>query len=184
MPNELTNLLPADRRHSLHRDYVLRLGVVAALLASTLTVIAGVLLIPTYIFLSNSARTKEDRLATIEASLSSVSEKTLSDRLAALSADAATLTALPDAHSASAVMRTFLTIPHQGISLSSFVYTPAVGTTHGTLAVSGTATTRDTLRNYQLALQQAPFATSADLPVSAYALDTDIPFTITITLAP
>jgi hypothetical protein len=39
------------------------------------------------------------------------------------------------------------------------------------------------LRSYQLALQGASFARAVDLPVSAYAKDADIAFTVTITLA-
>ena len=81
-------------------------------------------------------------------------------------------------------MNNVLVIPRPGIVLSGFDYEPSVGKSAGTLAVSGTATTRDALRNYQLALEGASFARSADLPVSAYAKDTDITFTITVTLTP
>jgi len=52
------------------------------------------------------------------------------------------------------------------------------------LSVSGTAANREALRTYQLALQGAPFTLTAALPVSAYAKDSDIAFTITITLSP
>jgi len=48
----------------------------------------------------------------------------------------------------------------------------------------GIAATRDALRNYQIALQNAAFARAADLPVSAYAKDSNISFNITITLKP
>jgi hypothetical protein len=59
-----------------------------------------------------------------------------------------------------------------------------MGKAPGTLSVSGIAVTRGALRAYQLALQSAPFAVAANLPVSAYAKDTDIAFTITVTLTP
>ena len=81
-------------------------------------------------------------------------------------------------------MRAVLAISHPGITLSGFDYVPGAGKNPGTLAISGTAATRDTLRNYQTALQSAPFAVTANLPVSAYAKDTGIPFSITVTLAP
>ena len=184
MHNELTNLLSPERRRAFHREYFLRLGVVAALLASTLIVAAALLLLPTYVFLEKSFQTKEAHLASIESTLASVSEKKLSDRLAALSADAATLTAIANAPSASAIIRAVLATARPGVTLSSFDYTPAAPGSHGTLSISGTATTRDALRSYQLALQNAPFALAADLPVSAYAKDTNIAFTISVTLAP
>lgn len=184
MHNELTNLLPPERRRTFRREYFLRLGVVAALLASALIIVAALLLLPAYVFLEKSFQTKEAHLASIESTLSSVSEKTLSDRLAALSADAAILTAIANAPSVSAIIRAVLATARPGVTLTYFSYTPAVSGSHGTLSISGTATTRDALRSYQLALQNAPFALAANLPVSAYARDTDITFTITVTLAP
>jgi hypothetical protein len=78
-----------------------------------------------------------------------------------------------------------LGIPRPGITLSGFSYTPAVSASALTsIVISGTSATRDALRSYQLALQNAPFARSVTLPVSAYASDKDLTFSITLTLAP
>ncbi len=184
MHNELTNLLPLERQQALSRDYFLRLGVVIATLLTTLVIAAAVLLLSTYVFLVKASSVKEDRLAIIESTLSSADEKALSARLATLSDNVAILAMLADAPSASVIIRSALAISHPGITLSGFVYTPATDKKIGTLAISGSSTARDALRGYQLALQNAPFARSADLPISVYAKDTDIAFTITVTLAP
>ncbi len=184
MYNELTNLLPPERQSALSRDYFLRLGVVSAVLLGILTIVSAALLLPTYVFLTKSASVKEARLATIEFTLSSADETALSARLAALTSDAAVLTALANVPSVSKVIRTVLAVSRPGITLSGFEYTPVVNKVPGTLAVSGIAATRDALRGYQLALQGAPFTLSATLPVSSYAKDADITFTITVTLAP
>lgn len=184
MHSELTNLLPLKRQKALTRDYFLRLSVVGAALLGILTIISGVLLLPTYVYLAENAHAKEARLANIQSTLSIADEATLSARLAALTSDATTLTALANAPSASGLIRAALAVPRPGVRLSGFAYTPVISKVPGTLAVSGTAVTRDALRKYQLALQGAPFALSATLPVSAYAQDADIAFTITITLVP
>jgi len=184
MQNELTNLLPPERQRALARAYVVRMGVVGIVLISALMLVATMLLVPAYVLLTKSTSAKEARLTSMEAALSSEDEKELSARLAALTQDTATLAALRDAPSASGIMRSVLAVARPGVTLSGFVYTPTADKTLGTLAISGTATTRDGLRNYQLALQNAPFARFATLPISAYAKDTDIAFTITITLAP
>jgi hypothetical protein len=162
----------------------LRLGVVAGIAVSILTIISGLLLVPTYVLLTKSATAKQANLATIESVLSSSDEKNLSAHLAALSSDAAALVALGRISPVSATIRSALAIPRSGIMISGFSYTPVVDTVPGTLVLSGTAATRDALRSYQLALKNAPFSAAADLPVSAYAKDVDIPFTITITLVP
>ena len=182
--SELTDLLPRARRAALTRDYYLRLGVVAAFVISAFAVAAGLLLLPTYVFLSQSESAKLVRLASVEATLASTGDSELSARLATLMADATTLAELAHAPSPSAVLREMLSIKRQGISLSGITYTGAAGKNVGTLAITGTAATRDALRNYQIALQASPFAAAVTLPVSAYAKDTDIAFTVTVTLKP
>lgn len=184
MRNDLTNLLPSERRGALTREYFLRLGVVGLVMASLLVVAAMILLLPTYLFLTDNARTKEAHLAAVTSALASTDQAALIARLSALSGNAAILSALAKAPSASGYLRSVLALSRPGITLSDFAYAPAGGMSAGTLAVSGTAATRDALRSYQLALESAPFVRSADLPVSAYARDSNISFTITITLAP
>ena len=192
MYSKLMNLLPRERRHALSREYVFRLGVVLVVLITALTLIGAVLLLPTYVLLVESARTKQTHLTSIKSSLSSIDESVLSARLATLTADAKTLLALAKTPSASGILRTLLAVSHPGVTLSYFSYTPTVSmsnksgkgstTIPATLVISGTAATRDALRNYQLALQSAPFISSATLPISTYAKDADIAFTITATL--
>ncbi len=184
MNKELTNLLPPERQRVLFRGYVLRVCVVAIILVIVLTTVSATLLFPTYVFLAKSYVTKESRLVSIESALSSADGTAFSARLSALSGDTEILVKLGNTPSASGIIRTALAIPQSGITLSGLTYAPATGKNSGTLIISGTAVSRDSLRNYQLALQSAPFSASAVLPVSAYAKDSDIAFTITVTLTP
>ncbi len=182
--NELTNLLPVARKNKIVRDYHLRVGVVLVALFTVLVLAAGILLVPTYVYLTGDVLGKEARLTTMKETLASSDGLSLSSRLAALSNDAAILLSFSNKSSASSIVRSVLGVSRPGITLSGFTYTPAVGKTPSTLLLAGTATTRDTLRNYQLALQSAPFAQSVELPVSAYAKDANISFSLTITLTP
>jgi hypothetical protein len=184
MPNDFTNLMPPERQSTLTRAYYLRLSVIALWLVIFLAVVAMVLMVPTYVYLSGSARAKEERLATIEAKFSSTNEASLSSRISALSRSVTTLSALAKTQAASTVVRSVLELPRPGISITGFSYMPAAQKVAGAITVSGIAATRDSLRNYQLALQGAPFARAADLPVSAYAKDSEIPFAIIVTLKP
>lgn len=184
MNNEFTNLLPQERQKLLSRDYLLRAGVVTSVLATILVLSSAVLLVPTYVFLSGNANAKKTELARIESALSSSEEAALSERLATLSANAASLASLSNARSVSALIRGVLSIPRPGVALSSISVASSKDNGSGTIIISGKSATRDSLRSYQLAMQGAPFARSAVLPVSAYAKDSDISFTITITLAP
>lgn len=182
MHNGLTNLLPPTRRHQLVREYYFRLGVVVSIFAVALLGVAALLLLPTYLYLTGSASEKETRLAHITAALASADEVALSTRLAVLSKDAAAIAALSKKPSASVALRAALAVPHPGIALSGLTYVPETKTR--TLLITGTAATRETLRAYQIALEGMPGAISATLPVSVYAKDADIGFTITIALTP
>ena len=183
MNNELTNLLPPERLRAIRRDYFMRLNVVVAIFLILLSAVAATLLIPTYLFLTESVAAENAHLAGIELTTSSPNGG-LSARLTRLSNEAKILTALAAAPSVSDTLRAIFAVVHPGITLSSFSYSSAAKGGKKTVAVSGIAATRDVLRAYQLALQNSPFASAADLPVSAYASDSNIAFTITITLAP
>lgn len=182
MPDKRTNMLPKERAHKLISEYYFRFGVVIMVMVIFIEFVATILLVPTYIFLERSGRAKEAHLASVETALASYDNGALSSSLAALSNEADTITALANTPSVSTIMRSALAIPHPGVTLSGLTYTPPVGKNPSTLAISGTAQTRDALREYQIALQSSSFASSANLPVSAYAKDTDITFTITVLL--
>lgn len=183
MHNELINLLPPERQRLLSRDYITRIGTVIAVLATALIISATALLVPMYVYLSGNENTKKADLARMKSALSSADEAELSARLSVLSANAATLVALSNSISVSAVIRETLSIPRPGITLSGISFTPSTNNGSKTVVVTGSSATRDSLRSYQLALQGASFARSVVLPVSAYAKDSNIPFAITITLA-
>ncbi len=184
MNNEFTNLLPLERIRLITRDYYVRLGVVILWFLTALVVSSAVLLIPTYFFLAGSAEKKEAALAEIQATVSSADEAAFASRVAVLSTNIAALSSLADQRSVSHIIRTTLLISRPGIVLSGFSYVTATAKTRPSLDITGVATTRNALRNYQIALQGAPFVEAANLPVSAYAKDTEIQFTINTTLTP
>lgn len=178
------NLLPDDRRVAVRKSYVVRVVTVALWLIVILIVIGGLLLTPTYIFLSGTLNAKENRLAAIQSTLSSSADANLSKRLTDLSTSAVNLITITKSDNVSSLMRSVLAVPHPDISLTNFTYAPVAGKNPATLTIGGVSDTRDALRSYQLALSSASFAKDANLPVSTYAKETDLPFIITITLAP
>ncbi len=182
MRNQLTDLLPRSRRKALAREYRYRLATVAISTFIALIFTAAALLLPTYVFLTRSIAAKQARLTGIQSTLASNDEVAISARLAALSSDAKELSALAAQPSPSKILQEMLAIPHPYVPIVGFSYKPAQGKSPATLSITGVAASRNALRAYQIALQDAPFVVSADLPVSAYAKDTDISFIITLSL--
>lgn len=184
MDNQFTNLLPPDRARALRRDYRIRLGVVVCSFATALTVIAAVLLVPSHLFLVKEASQKEGQRISLYETLSTVDEEKLSARLTALNDQSAILLTLSKERAISALISQVLSVPHPGVQILEFNHKPPSETAAATLTIRGAADTRNALRSYQLALQAAPFAASAMLPVSAYAKDSNIPFSVQVTLQP
>jgi len=178
------NLLPANRISVLIQDYFFRVGIVALVLSTVLVASAALLLVPTYSFSTTTLHTKEAYLSTIKSTQTSSNELALPVRVKQLSAAISVLTAVSSESSSSVTIRHVLAVSRPGAVLSGIAYDKDPKKKPGTVTITGMATTRDSLLNYQLALQNASFAQSVDLPVSSYAKDVDIPFTITVTLKP
>lgn len=187
MTDNLTNLLPPEHQRTFLRIYFMRLCTVFISFVITLTLIAIVLLLPTYVLLSSSLRGEEARLASFESNLDPTDGADISKRIYAISNNLKSLASLGSEPSVSAILRTALAVPHKGIYLSGFSYVPVIGVPPSqrpaTLVISGIAKSRADLHEYEKALASAPFAVSTNLPVSTYAIENNIPFSITIILS-
>ncbi|MEA2701798.1 MAG: hypothetical protein QOE22_507 [Candidatus Parcubacteria bacterium] len=181
MPSELTNLLPEARKRRFRRQYFLRLGTVTFLLLVLLALLHAALLLPTYLYARGEVARAEAGLATFNAAGDAAGEAEVVARQARLKAATGNLSRLGTAPAASAPLRAVLAVPRPGIALTGFTFAaPASANATARMQVSGVAASRDALRQYVAALGALPFVTGADLPISAYAKETDIEFTITL----
>ncbi len=181
---ELTNVLPKDRLKSLRRDYFIRLSIVGLSLVTVLVGSTGVLLLPTYVYLKAETNAREAQLLALESALASGDEAMLEARITTLTKQSTRLASLKNGETASAYLLKALAVPRPGIKISGFSFAPTEKERPSTLLISGVADTRDNLRAYQLAITAAPFVKSADLPISSYAKNSDISFSIMLALKP
>ncbi|KND51181.1 MAG: hypothetical protein ABA06_02615 [Parcubacteria bacterium C7867-001] len=181
MSHQLTNLLPRDRRRAFRSEYFIRLVTVIIALLGALLVLHAVMLIPSYAFLSQQVDERDHQLQTLSSHLDSTEERETSARLAALATDTKYLARLGSTPTASAAIRAVLAVTPNGITLSGLTFAPPKAGALGRMVLTGSASTREALRAYQAALAALPFVDNADLPIAAFAKDSDIPFTITLT---
>lgn len=183
MLNDLTNLLPPERRHALARAYLFRVGTVALLLVASVIAVHGLLLLPSYLYMQERIAIAEGRLAELSERRAISGFEDLSTRIAAFTERAAVIQNLSQTPSAADTIRSVLEIPQRGILLSSFSYTPPKPDGEGgTMLLRGTALTRESLRAFDSALDALPLVDSTDLPLSVYAQEADIDFSIALTL--
>lgn len=180
MEPELTNLLPEERARSLRQLYFLRLTVVSILLLSGVAIVHGVLLLPSYLYVRAQIEERTTALATLTAALTGSEELEISSRVAALTEDSAYLARLATVPKASTAISAIIALPRPGIRLTGFSFAPKEGE-EATMTVSGVAATREALRTFEQSLSDEPYISTADLPISAYAKERDIAFTITLT---
>jgi hypothetical protein len=180
MAIELTNLLPEFRKRRFRRQYFLRLGTMLLAALAFLTLLHGILLLPTYLYARGGVARSTAAVAALNASADTAGEAELTARKGALNTTASNLLRLKEAPAASAALRAVLAVPRPGVALTGFTITTPLGNAPAHMQLSGIASSRDALRQYAAALGQLPFVTGADLPISAYAQETDIDFTITL----
>lgn len=180
--HELTNLLPRSGQRALRRGYFLRLINITVWLAVIALCIHGILLAPAYLYARAEVKREQTELNRISSSSSTAEERSIQTHIASVKGDITYLGRLATLPTASGAIRAVLQVPHSGIQITGFTYTAPSGTSHtAQMSVTGTANTRDGLRQYAQALGQLSYVSNADLPISAYAKDSDIPFTITLT---
>lgn len=180
--SDLTNLLPTERQWELRRAYWYRLATLAIIVLTLLIIVNGLLLLPTYTYLKTEVGSRTAHLAELDRSLSSANEQQLASRLALLGAQTASLASLATSTPQSGVLTEVLAIVHPGVQITGLTLTPPHAKMPESVTLTGIAATRDALRTYYLALSGASFVDSINLPVSAYAIATNAPFTVTLTL--
>lgn len=182
---ELTNLLPKSAVDRLRQSYYLRLATVAGVLIVFVILVHGMLLIPSFLYARSQVAVAEDQISRLTAQLETSEGKVVEDRIAGLRADVEYLSRLSALSTGSSAVRGVLGVSRSGVSLSGFTYAaPDAATSSPKMTISGTATTRDSLRQFAQSLQSVPGVESAELPISAYAQETDIPFTVTLVGVP
>ena len=177
------NLLPPERIRSLVNSYYSRLVVVGMMLLTGVIFTTGALLFPSYVYLRDTLSAKRSSFGG-SGGENTGEQSLVAARVAALQSRAKILVNAAQGRSTSALLREVLAVPRTGVTLIGFNYTLSAANKPGTLLLSGTARSRDELHAYQRAFRETPFAASVDLPVNAYAKDTDISFTLSIMLKP
>jgi hypothetical protein len=80
----------------------------------------------------------------------------------------------------STAIRTVLAIPRPDISLSSLGFYASTTDQKTQMVIFGVAASRTALRQYVNAFSETSGIESADVPISAYAAETKIPFSLTL----
>lgn len=180
------NLLPDSRKKRLAQLYLVRLSVVSAALLAAVGVIHAALSIPSLVYAHQLVTDRTQTLSSLGEQLAGAEDKQVGERVAHLATSATALTGSTQGVAVSSLLRALTQIDHPGVSITGMSFTRAQAPDAHRLTISGKAIGRGALRSYATALGTLSYVKTVDLPVSAYAKESDIDFSLTLigTLTP
>ncbi len=170
-------LLPENHRKKLIREYRLRLAIMFFLSLNILAVCALIFFIPVYTkvhWLQKNASFVENNL---ESNIKSENNPSVSKAVEDIKSNM-NIAAL-DNRSAVSPIIAVIQVKNSGIAITSFVY--SYNSSGSSLAVSGVATDRQALTDFKNNLESQKIFETVDLPISNFAKDSDLPFSLTVT---
>jgi hypothetical protein len=174
------NLLPDSRKRALARLYLVRVAVVATTLLAAVLFIHTALMVPSLIYARQVVNDRTSMLAGLGEQLAGSEDKQVGERVQRLTVTAQALAQSAQGPSASGAVRAVMDTAHSGVLITGLSYARGQAPDAHRMTIAGKAKTREALRAYAFALDALPYVTSVDLPISAYAKESDITFSLTL----
>lgn len=181
------NLLPEQEKKIIQKEYALRRVVVWCGLVVGVLTISLILLVPSYVLSRLKASDVQSELDTSKRTLESqLLPADVTKAVASAAHDADALKPFADPLSAYNIIRIFETKPASiriyQINFSNLGTDQAGAALKPSLEVYGKAVDRESLTSFGKSLEQRSEFASVDIPVSNFVRETNIDFTMTITL--
>lgn len=175
----LINVLPLEQKHSLKKEYWMRLSVVTTSLLSLMCIIATVLLLPPYFFSSTKSTLAEARLEAFNSANTETETQNLDTSIVDINKKLVLLTRTPQTHTSETVIGGLLEDRVQGITYSQILYSENAEDSK-VIELHGESTDRNSLYAFKSKLSTNTAFTNIKLPISNFIEPKDINFTISI----
>src|SRR5690606_9691024 len=110
--------------------------------------------------------------------LGSSEERSIAQRREQVEASARELSSVIASAEVTPALRAILSVPSEGVRVTGISAAPGASDADARMSVTGVASTREALRRYHSAVAALDFVKNADLPLSVYAAETELAFTI------
>lgn len=172
------NLLPPNEKKILKKEYNARRAFVYVISVGALFVVSACLLVPLYVVYNNKLKSAEIQYDSLLHAQNNV-KQSYADGIRHLNV-LLTLLNAPEATSTLSIIGQVVAARPGGIVLSSISYSAG---SPASIEIGGIAASRDSLYAFTNALGNVQGFSVGVLPVSEFVKDSDIPFSITITIA-
>lgn len=174
----MVNLLPQEDKNHVRRQYLLRVAVIGLVLLSIATAIGIILLSPSYLLSEVREKSALQQTKLLEQSIAFQRKSGAQAEVSATKDRIRILRAGKVEVYVEEILNAALASRPDGVALTSFFYDSKKDP--ATLTVRGIAVSRESIIELVENLEAQALFTTAKLPVSDLAKDTDIPFTITV----
>ncbi len=170
------SLLPEEYRKKMQKEYRIRLAVVGLLGLIALAVISGVFIFPTYLRISTENNITSIQKQVLENQITLQTGQNSSEDIKSVKQNMSI--ASLDQRSAISAISAVVQAQSKDIKLTNFSYT--YNSKASNLSINGIALNRQALQSFQKNLSAQKLFTSVELPLSDYAKDSNISFSINI----
>jgi len=175
------NVLPPNKKSLLHREYWIRLFTVMLNLVTVLSIVASILLFPSYFLSKLKEGLVESRLEAFNRDNPDLKNGNLNTTISDINLKLENLAKYQPTYSVSEkVFNNILSSRTEGITFSQILFNKKGDIS--TLDIHGIATNRDALRNFKSTLDNNQNFSVVNLPISDFLEKSNLPFTISITI--
>ncbi len=177
----MINLLPTSYKQNLKRMYYLRLITTGVILLLFVILIAGALLIPSYIVSALRANSLKEKLTTLQHGESFDASKAMNATISDINRKVSLFRADNSATAISQdVISAILSKIPSGISVTGITFA-SNSTGGGNVTIHGVSTDRKSLESFSVNLRGYSHFSRVDFPISDFVKNKDIEFNITCT---
>ena len=178
------NILPYEEKKILRKEYWMRFFTIILNLVALTGITASLLLFPSYFISQSKENLVENRLEVFNSENPNLNNDNINKITEDINLRLETLSKAEPAYQINdKVLNNILSSRTNGITFSQILFNKK--TTEGNISVLeiyGTATNRDSLRNFKTTLDNNPNFSKVDLPISNFLEKTELNFTISITM--
>ncbi|HEY0220681.1 MAG TPA: hypothetical protein VGC58_00465 [Candidatus Paceibacterota bacterium] len=176
------NLLPDSFKEDLTREYHLRRFIIVLFFVIFIQISFFILMLPSWVTSLSKEKEVTLRVEKMNESPLISSLNMIKPTIKALNSEIILMDRYLDYPEAMPFFSTVLSKKETSIKINQFSYT-AIGSSTATISLQGFSATRDSLVEFKKSLDDLKIFKSVDLPISNYAKDRDINFSMTINIA-
>lgn len=176
----MINVLPQLEKQGLRREYYLRLAIVCLCNLTFLSMLATILLLPSYMLSASKEDSLEERLATMNKENGDVSLADLNTFIEKINSTLSLFNInTPSRNISQDVLYPVLTVRTSSIKINQILFAER-GESGAELDLHGVAKDRESLQTFKLALEKTGKYQSVEVPISSFVKKSNIEFTITV----